>query len=84
MKPRDIVAEIRAEIPARAKPGRWFERLDGEHQKIVDLIGKAWVAGEFGHAARPVAPAIARRLQEAGIKVTPYTVREWLAELRRS
>jgi hypothetical protein len=83
VKARDIIAEIKAAIPA-TKPGRWFERLQGEQRQLLEVIGKAWVAGELGDAARPVAPAIAKRLQEAGVKVTPYTVREWLSELKRS
>ena len=83
MKAKDIIAEIKAAIPA-ARPGRWFERLQGEQRQLLDVIGKAWVTGELGHAARPVAPAIAKRLQEAGVNVTPYSVREWLSELKKS
>ena len=83
MKARDIIAQIKAEIPT-TKQGRWFERVEGEQRQLLDVIGKAWVAGELGHAARPVAPAIAKRLQEAGVNVTPYSVREWLSELKKS
>lgn len=83
-KARDIIAEIQAEIPARARAGRWFERLADDQKQLVDVIGKAWLAGEFGHAARAVAPAIAKRLQAAGINVTPNTVREWLGDIKRS
>ena len=83
-KARDIIAEIQAEIPARARAGRWFERLTEDQQKVVDVIATAWIAGEFDCAARSVAPAISKRLREAGINVTPYTVREWLGELKRS
>ena len=84
MKAKDIIAQIKAEIPAVSRPGRWFERLNEEQRQLLDVIGKAWVAGELGPAARPLAPVIARRLQEAGVNVTPYTVREWLSELKRS
>lgn len=84
MKAKDIIAQIRSEIPARAKPGRWFERLKDEQRQMVELIAAAWCSGELGQAARPVAPAIARKLNEAGINVTPNTVREWLAELKKS
>lgn len=83
-KARDIIAEIQAEIPNRTRAGRWFERLADEQKQLVDLIGEAWLAGEFGHAARAVAPAIAKRLQAAGINVTPNTVREWLGDIKRS
>lgn len=83
MKAKDIIAQIKAEIPA-TKQGRWFERVEGEQRRLLDVIGKAWVAGELGHAARPVAPAIAKRLQEAGVNVTPYSVREWLSQLKKS
>lgn len=83
MKAKDIIAQIKAEIPA-TKQGRWFERLQGEQQQLLDVIGQAWVAGELGAAARPVAPVIARRLQEAGVNVTPYSVREWLSQLKKS
>lgn len=83
MKAKDIIAEIKAAIPA-TKQGRWFERLDDEQRQLLDVIGKAWIAGELGPAARPLAPVIARRLQDAGVNVTPYTVREWLSELKRS
>lgn len=84
MKSRDIIAEIRSEIPSPSRPRRWFDRLNGEQKKLVDLISAAWISGELGQAARPVAPAIARKLHEAGINVTPSTVREWLAELRKT
>ena len=83
-KARDIIAEIKADIPDRARSGRWFERLAADQKQLVDLIGAAWLAGEFGHTARAVAPAIAKRLQAAGIHVTPNTVREWLGELKWS
>ena len=83
-KAKDIVAEIQADIPARARGGKWFDRLTAEQQKIVDVIAAAWVAGEFGQHARPISPAIAKRLVTAGVRVTPYTVREWLSELMRS
>ena len=82
MKARDIIAEIKAASPP-VITGRWFERLQGEQRQLLEVIGNAWVAGELGHAARPVAPAIAKRLQQAGVKVTPYTVREWLSGLKR-
>ena len=84
MKAKDIIAQIKAEIPTACRPGRWFERLDEQQRQLLDVIGKAWVAGELGPAARPLAPVIARRLHEAGVNVTPYTVREWLGELKRS
>jgi len=83
-KAKDIVAEIQADIPARARGGRWFERLTAEQQEVVEVIAAAWVAGEFGEYARPICPAIAKRLQAAGVSVTPYTVREWLSGLIRS
>lgn len=83
-KSRDIIAEIKAEIPDRVRAGRWFERLADDQKHLVDVIGKAWLAGELGHAARAVAPAIAKRLQAAGIHVTPNTVREWLGDIKRS
>jgi hypothetical protein len=80
---RDIVAEIKADIP-RPRTGRWHDRLTTDQQAMVDVIAAAWVAGQFGPAARAVAPAIAKKLKEAGIHVTPYTVREWLGGLNRS
>lgn len=83
-KARDIIAEIKADIPDRPRGGRWFERLTDEQKQVVDVIAAAWTSGQFDCAARSVAPAIAKRLKEAGIYVTPYTVREWLGELRRS
>lgn len=83
MKARDIIAEIRAATPA---PERrcWFERLQGEQQQLLEVIQAAWLAGELGHAARPLAPAIAKRFQQAGVQVSPYSVREWLSNLKRS
>jgi len=83
-KPRDIIAEILSEIPTRARPGRWHERVNDEQRQIVDVIATAWLAGDLGPAARPVAPAIARKLQQAGVNVTANTVREWLADMRKS
>ena len=83
MKAKDIIAQIKSEVPA-SRPRRWFQRLDQEQRQLLDVIGKAWLAGELGPAARPLAPVIARRLQESGVNVTPYTVREWLSELKRS
>ena len=84
MKARDIIAQIKADLPATKPTGPWFQRLKGDQQKLADMIAKAWVAGELGPAARPVAPAIAKQFREAGVNVTPYTVREWLGDLKRS
>jgi hypothetical protein len=84
VKARDIIAGILAEIPLASRPGRWFERVTDEQRGLVDIIGRAWVAGELGHSARAVAPSIAKRFQAAGVRVTPGTVREWLSELKRS
>lgn len=84
MKAKDIIAQIKADIPPASKRGRWFDRLEGEQRQLLDVIGQAWLSGELGTAARPVAPAIARRLQESGVNVTSSTVREWLSELKRS
>lgn len=84
MKPREIIAGILAEIPRTSRSGRWFERVTDEQRGLVDIIRRAWVAGDLGHSARAVAPSIAKRFQAAGVQVTPATVREWLSELRRS
>lgn len=84
MKARDIIAQIKADLPAHKPSGKWFHRLNKEQRQLADMIAKAWVAGELGPAARPVAPAIAKQFQQAGVNVTPYTVREWLGDLKRS
>ena len=84
MKSRDIIAQIKADLAATKPSGKWFHKLNKEQRELVDMIAKAWVAGELGPAARPVAPAIAKQFRQAGVNVTPYTVREWLGDLKRS
>lgn len=84
MKPREIIAGILAEIPQASRHGRWFERVTDEQRALLDIIRRAWMAGDLGQSARAVAPSIAKRFQAAGVRVTPATVREWLSELKRS
>lgn len=82
-KTRDVVAEIAALMPVRLAP-RWHQRLVGSQAALVNEIAEAWQAGRLGSVARPVARAIAQRLAADGIKISPNTVREWLADLKRS
>ena len=82
-KTNDVVAEIRALISPRQKR-RWHQPKDPKQAELIQAIAAAWLAGELGTEARPLAKAISTRLAASGVRVSWHTVREWLADLKRS
>lgn len=82
-KTNDVVAEIKALIKPRQKR-HWHQPKDPKQAELVQAIATAWLAGELGPQARPLAKAISTRLAASGVRVSEHTVREWLAELKRS
>ena len=84
-KARDVVSEIQALMPERVSPRwRWHQRLTESQAVLVNEIAEAWRAGQLGNFARPVSKAIAQRLAADGITISSNTVREWLADIKRS
>lgn len=57
----------------------WWERVAPEHVAELEAFRKAWRAGEYGTAMRPVAVQVAAWLNEAGIAtVGQQGVTTWL------
>jgi hypothetical protein len=82
-KQTDFVAQVRELVPAKRQK-TWIDRLDAANAERLKAAGDAWVKGELGKYQRPVAVAIAKRLQEYGVTISECSVREWLAKLKRS
>lgn len=81
-KPSDFVASVRELVPAKRQK-TWLDRLDAANAERLRLAGEAWLRGELGKYQRPVAAAIAKRLQEYGVNISECSVREWLAKLKK-
>lgn len=81
-KQNDFVASVRELVPARRQT-RWFERLSPENAERLRAAGEAWLKGDLGKYQRPVAVAIAKRLNEYGVTISECAVREWLSSLKK-
>jgi hypothetical protein len=82
-KANDFVAQVRELVPVNRQK-TWIDRLDAANAERLKAAGDAWIRGELGKYQRPVAVAIAKRLQEYGVTISDCSVREWLAKLKRS
>jgi hypothetical protein len=60
----DIVAQIKAGIPASLKKSQlWHQRVTPEQKELLNAIASAWLAGELGHSARAVSVSASQRLR---------------------
>lgn len=82
-KASDFVAQVRELVPAKRQQ-TWVDRLDAANAERLKAAGDAWLRGELGKFQRPVAVAIAKRLQEYGVNISECSVREWLSKLKKS
>lgn len=78
-KTRDILAELKAEIPAMPSNNRpWWERAPREHAATLAAIHAAWHRGDLGARKITAARAIASKLNGLGITIGPQGVVSWL------
>jgi hypothetical protein len=79
-KGANIIDEIAAAIPPSQSRWPWWKRLDPDHQKTIDVIHAAWLAGKFGTRKSPAAQAISAWLTGHGIPIGKQGVIAWLSE----
>jgi|694.fasta_scaffold15985_6 hypothetical protein len=78
-KTRDILAELKTEIPAMPSNNRpWWERAPREHAATLAAIHAAWHRGELGSRKSTAARAIASKLQTLDITIGSQGVLAWL------
>lgn len=78
-KVSEAVAKLAASIPKNqhgAKP--WWERVDPQHQELLDAIHAAWHSGELGAKRLTAARGIVPMLAENGINIGEQGVITWL------
>jgi hypothetical protein len=79
MAKASLLDKIKANIPQNGRTKRWESRVAAEHQKTLEVIRAAWLAGEFGSQIHPAAAAVAKALRDEGItSVGQEGVRRWL------
>jgi hypothetical protein len=79
MAKTSLLDKIRANIPPNGRETRWESKVAAEHQKTLEEIRAAWLAGAFGSQIHPASAAVAKTLREEGIaQVGQDGVRRWL------
>lgn len=78
-KTADIVAELAASIEAKPRGSRpWWERVELQHQELLEEIHAAWYRGDLGTRQITAAKQISRLLSTCGITIGEQGVIAWL------
>ena len=76
---REAVAALAASIPKNQHGSRpWWERVEPQHQELLDAIHAAWYAGELGAKRLTAARGIVAMLAGHGINIGEQGVMTWL------